>query len=168
MTSKGKLVGLAAAGALGVWFLSSVFGTVAPEGEAILQNRVWIDHLPNRPAEHYEVFAALHDSGGGDPGGIGIFQRASSYEGDYALFQWAPKGDTKMRLKMLQSGSNHAPTYRARECKEKDFDYCLELEGAPRGVKRYVSKKGWEIDAAGNGIAEIEAVKKSITPDDEE
>ena len=37
---------------------------------------------------------------------------------------------------------------RAWPCRERGMDYCLELTGASRGVKRYRSKEGWEIGAA--------------------
>ena len=36
---------------------------------------------------------------------------------------------------------------RAWTCGEDDMDYCLELSGASRGVKRYHSQDGWEIGA---------------------
>jgi hypothetical protein len=37
----------------------------------------------------------------------------------------------------------------------KDFDYCLELKGAPKGAKRYLSRKDWELDA--HDLATLEA-----------
>ena len=45
------------------------------------------------------------------------------------------------------TGTKLQLTAKARRCDEGDMDYCLDVEGADRGPKRYYSRKGWEIDS---------------------
>jgi hypothetical protein len=38
------------------------------------------------------------------------------------------------------------------------MDYCLEIEGASRGVKRYYSREGWEVGS----VRDIDAVTRKL------
>ena len=45
------------------------------------------------------------------------------------------------------------------------MDYCLELTGTNRGVKKYYSRKGWEID--GNHMQDrIESMLRTLPSED--
>ena len=53
---------------------------------------------------------------------------------------------------------------KARRCSENGMDFCLELDGASRGAKRYYSREGWEIKG-GNLDAierEVDAVRTQL------
>jgi hypothetical protein len=138
--SRSKLVlgGAAIVAALGIWAASR---DRAPEDSKTLVGRIWIDHLPKTNTDHFEVFIVLAD----DP--IGIFQRRSAYEGSYTIFNYELRGDAKIQLLFPQDKTKAEVGYDARACDVKDFDYCLELKGAPRGAKKYLSRKEWELDA---------------------
>jgi hypothetical protein len=38
------------------------------------------------------------------------------------------------------------------------MDFCLELDGASRGVKRYYSREGWEI----RGPRDLDAIEREV------
>ncbi|HEU4410988.1 MAG TPA: hypothetical protein VFS43_37390 [Polyangiaceae bacterium] len=110
-------------------------------GSELLLNRVWVDHLPSGGNDAVELFVAIDDES------MGAFQRASQYEGEWALFRHEARGDSILRLTFPQRGSTHDVRYHAKACDEPGWDYCLTLEGAPRGVTQYHSRRGWEVDA---------------------
>jgi hypothetical protein len=130
----------------------------AGESSKLLTGRLWIDRLPSKETDHYEAFVAIKE----DP--LGIFQRASKWEGGWTMFRYEIRGDDKVVLMFPQDKSKHEVRYKAWECKEKNFDFCLELDGAPRGAKRYVSRKEWEIDATDQESleAELRALRESL------
>ena len=120
------------------------------EGGKLLVNRVWIDRLPEHDTDHFELLVLVDD----EP--LGLFRKASQYEGTYAIFRYELRGDDKVQLLFPQDKSKHEVKYDARACDVKDFDYCLDLTGAPRGAKRYVSRKEWELGDA-RDVGEIQA-----------
>ena len=67
--------------------------------------------------------------------------------GTYEVFTHKANGD-RLRVVYPQSNDSETVKVRAWPCRERGMDYCLELTGASRGVKRYRSKEGWEIGAA--------------------
>jgi hypothetical protein len=122
--------------------------TDSSTGPTPLVGRIWIDRLPQKDTEHFEAFVAI------DEGAMGVFQRASTYEGAYEVFKWEPRGDDKLQMLFPQTKKKYDVKYTAKTCSEGGYDYCLTLSGAPRGVSKYFSKKGWEID--GKNAAELE------------
>lgn len=119
-----------------------------------LVGRVWIERIPRDDTDPIELVAMLAD----EP--IGIFRRASQYEGSYALFRYELGGDDKLKLLFPQDKSRHEVAFDARPCDVKGFDYCLDLSGAPRGVAKYYSRKGWEID--GSDPAALEGALRAL------
>jgi hypothetical protein len=131
---------LAVIGGLGVYRWKS-----APKAEAtdakLVTDRIWIDHMPRNDRDTINVFAALTEQP------VGVFQAASQWKGAYELFRYEAHGD-EMRLVFPQTGDREKITAKARRCSERGMDFCLELDGASRGVKRYYSRKGWEVGAS--------------------
>ncbi|MGK4005763.1 hypothetical protein WMF31_24255 [Sorangium sp. So ce1036] len=107
-----------------------------------LVGRVWIERIPRDDTDPIELVAILAD----EP--IGMFRRASRYEGSYALFRYELRGDDKLQLLFPQDRSKHEVAFDARPCDVKGFDYCLDLSGSPRGAAKYYSRKEWEIDGS--------------------
>jgi hypothetical protein len=103
-------------------------------------DRVWIDQFPKKPRETFNTFIAGTD----EP--IGIFHAGSQWKGTYEVFAHKATGD-RLRIVYLQSNETETVKVRAWACKERGMDYCLEITGASRGVKRYRSMQGWEIGA---------------------
>ncbi|MDB4961100.1 MAG: hypothetical protein JWP01_1099 [Myxococcales bacterium] len=103
-------------------------------------DRIWIDHLPTSERDTFHVFAAITE----EP--IGIFQATSQWKGNFEMFRHETHGDT-IKAVYPQDKSREEIKVKATECKElREMDYCLEMHGASRGVKKYYSRKGWEID----------------------
>ena len=117
-----------------IWFglvaiLAVVIGVSAlrarlDASSSVLVGRIWIDHLPKKDTEHFEVFVAIED------GAVGVFERASVYEGAFEVFKYEPKGDGRLELLFPQSKKKFDVTYEAKACRDGDFDYCLSLSGA--------------------------------------
>ena len=113
----------------------------SPADSKLLVGRIWIDRLPKQETEHAEVVVVL------DAEPIALFQRASRFEGSWAMYRYELRGDEKIQLLFPQDKTKHEVGYKAAACDVKGFDYCLDLTGAPRGAKRYHSRKEWVIEA---------------------
>jgi len=142
MIMKKVVIAIAAAGVLWAWFS----GGSADESEAAhgvdVFDRVWIEKMPTSPKQKFDVFIALDEVAPH----FGVFERVSAYEGSYSVFEWKKEGDHRLKLHLLQKDKWSKVKYKVstRGCGE--FDYCLELKGAPLGGKKYGSMKGWEIE----------------------
>jgi hypothetical protein len=104
-------------------------------------DRIWIDQLPTKPKDMFHTFIVATQ----EP--IGLFHAGSQWKGGYEVFAHTAGGD-QLRIVYLQTNETEKVKVRALRCKEQGMDYCLELAGATRGVKRYRSMVGWEIGAA--------------------
>jgi hypothetical protein len=122
--------------------------------EATLVNRIWIDHIPKNDRDVFHIFVAITD----DP--LGIFQSTSQWKGEFELFRHETSG-SEMRIHYPQTNARDKVTANAGRCNEKDWDYCLELKGASRGVKKYYSMKGWEIEGTPS-VDEVNAKVKAL------
>ena len=105
----------------------------------LVLNRLWLDHLPKNAKDTVNVFVAVTEQP------LGVFQAASQWKGSFEIFTHEASGG-ELRLVFPQTGEKEKVKARAWKCKERDMDYCLELAGSSRGVKRYHSRTGWEID----------------------
>lgn len=104
----------------------------------LVTDRLWIDHLPRNQREAVNGLALISDQS------IGVFNASSRWRGQYELFGFERSGG-ELRFVFPQTGDRDSVRVRARSCNDSGFDYCLELDGSSRGVKRYYSMKGWEI-----------------------
>jgi hypothetical protein len=105
------------------------------------------------------VFAAISE----EP--FGVFQAASTWKGAYELFRYQASGN-ELRIVYPQNNERETVKHKARKCSENQMDYCLELDGGSRGVKRYYSRKGWEIDSTakiGDVYKQIDALMQQPT-----
>ena len=60
------------------------------------------------------------------------------------MFRYEQHGN-ELRMLFPQTGTRDRVKAKATECDRGGMDYCLELQGASHGVKRYYSREGWEI-----------------------
>jgi hypothetical protein len=111
---------------------------VVQDGEQLVLDRIWIDHIPKNDRDTIHVFAAISE----EP--FGVFQAASTWKGNYELFRYEAKGN-ELKVVYPQSNDKETVKHNARRCSENQMDFCLELSGG-KGVKRYYSRKGWEIE----------------------
>ena len=123
---------------------------VAQDGEQLVLDRIWIDHIPKNDRDTIQVFVAISE----EP--FGVFQAASSWKGAYELFRYEAHGN-ELRVVYPQDGKRETVKHNARRCSENQMDFCLELSGG-KGVKRYYSRKGWEIDSLASEQAKIDEI----------
>ena len=135
------MLGLAVLGALGLVKWMGGGGDAGPSDRIPVFDRVWVDRMPTKPKDTANIFIAITRQP------MGIFQFSSQWKGGYEIFQYTAKGD-ELRITYPQTDEREKVKARAWKCKQRDMDYCLELSGASRGVRRYTSKVGWEIDGA--------------------
>ena len=107
----------------------------------LVLDRVWVDHMPKHERDITHFFVAITD----EP--FGIFQSSSAWKGAFELFRYEANGD-EIRIVYPQNGDRERVKTKASKCSDQGMDFCLELDGSTRGVKRYYSRKGWEIDHA--------------------
>jgi len=129
------------------WYHRDQRADVADRGNAIFFDRLWVDHLPKSDTDTIQIFAAIRD----EP--IGIFQKTSAWKGEFELFRHEDKGDGKIVMSYPQSRESERVSYRAWRCDEGRFTFCLDVQGASRGTRRYVSEKDWELGSAHDAAA---------------
>jgi hypothetical protein len=120
----------------------------AARPERLVADRIWIDHIPRSERDTIRVFALISEHS------VGVFQATSQWRGAYEVFRYEASGG-ELRIVFPQTGDRETVRVKARRCNESGMDFCLELDGASRGVKRYYSREGWEI-GGGHDVAEIE------------
>ncbi|HWO24408.1 MAG TPA: hypothetical protein VNO30_36940 [Kofleriaceae bacterium] len=125
------------------WRLLGGGGATSPAqgGDADVLDRVWVDHMPRHERDQFSIFVAITD----EP--VGVFQTRSVWKGHFEMFRHETYGD-EIRILYPQDQHREHVKAKARKCSEDGFDYCLEIDGASRGVRRYYSRKGWEVDGA--------------------
>ncbi len=127
-------------------------GEPAPKHDkSLVTDRLWIDHIPRGERDVIQVFAALTE----EP--IGIFQATSRWKGEFEAFRYELHNN-ELRMVFPQTGARERARAVATECNQAGMDYCLELDGAGHGVKRYYSREGWEIGS----VRDIDAVTRKL------
>jgi hypothetical protein len=61
-------------------------------------------------------------------------------------------------LRWHRTGDRETVRAKAWRCNDGGMDFCLELDGASRGVKRYFSREGWEI----GGNHDLDAIARQL------
>ena len=127
----------------------------AAHDDSLVVDRLWIDHLPRNDRDTVNIFLAI------DEESVGVFQATSAWHGVFDIFRFEHDGD-QLRLVFPQDGTREKVRARARRCDAGEMDFCLELTGSGHGVKRYYSRKGWEIDAHADPSTAAETLLRSI------
>jgi hypothetical protein len=117
----------------------------------LLTDRLWIDHAPRSDTDTINIFIARSRLS------IGFFEARSGWHGAFDAFRFEASG-ADLRIVFPRTGTREAIRATARRCAENNMDYCLDIEGASKGVKRYYSQDGWEI----RPNADPQAVKQRI------
>ena len=130
-------------------------GSDAPQPK-LLFDRFWVDHQPREPQEKFRVVFVS----GREP--FGQFVDRTPWTGAFELFHYhmVPHKDGVIDCIFGHTQERQQLSYTARPCHENGFDYCLELSGTSRGVKRYYSKKEW----GAHSPAEADAIAAQLVP----
>jgi hypothetical protein len=105
-----------------------------------VRDRVWVDHLPRNDRDTFNVFALLTQQP------VGVFQATSAWKGGFEAFRYEKQG-SDVRAVYPQTGDREKFTVSECPCDVRGMDYCLEVSGASRGVKKYYSRKDWIIES---------------------
>ena len=110
----------------------------APDPKLIF-DRFWVDHMPRSADEKFQPFFINSDFP------FGRFVVRNQWLGQFEEFHYhvIPREPGVLDLLFGSTREIQRVRYAARPCHENDFDFCLELSGTSRGVKRYYSKKDW-------------------------
>ena len=119
------------------------------KGSKIVFDRFWIDHIPRDERDPIKIFVALTQ----EP--VGIFQTTTMWTGQYEIFQYEAKGG-ELRAVFPQNRDSETITAKGSKCDENSMDFCLELKGSSRGVSKYYSMKGWELDGLDEAAAKTQ------------
>ena len=147
-----KLVLFVVLGAVATASIWSWKRTAEPlDANRLVADRIWIDHIPRNERDTINVFAAVSEHS------IGVFQATSQWRGAFEAFRYEANGG-ELRLFFPQTGDRERARAKARRCTEQHMDFCLEIEGASRGAKRYYSREGWEI----GGGHDLDAIERQV------
>jgi hypothetical protein len=124
-------------------------------GRAVFFDRVWIDHMPKGETDPMQFFFALTKQR------LGVFEERTAWRGAFEMFTYETREDGEVRMRFPQTRTDDRVVYSAKACHEGDFDFCLTVRGSSRGVKRYYSRRGWEIHG---GLEAAQAASAAILP----
>lgn len=151
-------VAVVAAGVVGVWRWQ---GEPAASGKQLLVDRLWLDHIPRNERDTIQVFVATSEDA------TGAFAAASQWRGRFEAFRYEVQGG-ELRVVYPQTGERETVRVKAKRCTDNGMDFCLELDGASHGAKKYYSREGWEIDRAADRHAleaRVEALRAQLVAD---
>jgi hypothetical protein len=121
----------------------------------LLYDRFWVDHEPRDPKETFQVLFV------GSEHPFGHFAKRTMWTGQWEGFHYhvAPREEGVLDLLFGATQERQRVRYTARRCSEQGFDFCLELTGTSRGVRRYYSKKEWQVR-----VDDIDTTAKLLAP----
>jgi len=102
-------------------------------------DRFWVDHEPKSADDKFQPFFINSEFPSGR------FVVRTWFLGQFEEFHYhvLPKEPGVMDFLFGATHEIQRVRYTVRRCNENGFDYCLDLAGTSRGVKRYYSKKEW-------------------------
>ncbi|MCU1277732.1 MAG: hypothetical protein JWM53_1278 [bacterium] len=114
----------------------------APEPK-LLFGRFWVDH---EPRDDKDKFQAVYVDGDHP---FGHFAARTVWTAQLEFFHYhvIPREDGVIDLLFGNTRERQRVRYVARRCGDNGFDFCLDITGSSRGVKRYYSKKEWQARA---------------------
>jgi len=155
--SRSKLLPLALTGLTAL----ALVGCSKPAPSEIA-DRLWISAMPSGPRDQVDAFMLTEIN----KRAFGSFYHGSLFRGAHDSFQWTSKGKDKGEIELLQDGKVRA--IEIRTCRpDAGFDMCIRLEGDPKGVVRYQSKKRWAVPRRGQSVDVTMAIAE-LAEDDEQ
>jgi hypothetical protein len=110
-----------------------------PDGK-LLFDRFWVDHQPRNAEDNFQVlFVATEEP-------FGRFVTRKFWTGQWEAFHYhvVPREEGSLDLIFGATRERQRVRYAARPCHDNGFDFCLEISGSSRGVRRYYSRKEWQ------------------------
>jgi hypothetical protein len=112
-----------------------------------LADRLWVAQMPEGPRDRVDAFV-LTEVG---KRSVGSFYHGSLYRGAHDSFTWTTKAKDRAVLRLLQDQRDFP--IKLEPCKpDRGFDQCILLQGDPKRVVRYQSRKRWAIPRRGKSL----------------
>lgn len=144
----------------GVALLS--LGACSKAPPADIADRLWVAEMPTSPRSQVDAFVLTEV---GKRAG-GSFFHGSLFRGSHDSFLWTSKSKDRGVIRILQDQQDFE--VRTRSCKPTvGFDQCILLEGDPKGVVRYQSRKRWAIPRRGKSL-DVPALMLELAEEDPE
>jgi hypothetical protein len=124
-------------------------------GAVLVKDRIWVDHIPRSDTDTMQLFVVLNQRP--RQPAMGLFEAISAWEGAFQAFRYQLHGN-QLRVEFPQRRDRETITVHAARCSENGMDFCLTVDGSSRGVKRYYSRKGWEV----RELADVTRVAASL------
>jgi hypothetical protein len=129
---------------------------------AEVADRLWVAQMPTGPRSQIDAFV-LTEVGKKN---VGSFYHGSLYRGVHDSFMWTTKAKDSGVIHLLQE-QRDVPV-RTKPCKpDRGFDQCMLLEGDPKKVVRYQSRKRWAIPRRGKSM-DVPALMIELSEEDDE
>jgi hypothetical protein len=129
---------------------------------AEVADRLWVAQMPTSPRSQVDAFV-LTEVGKRN---VGTFYHGSLYRGAHDSFLWTTKAKDRGVIHLLQDQRD--VEVRTKPCKpDKGFDQCILLEGDPKKVVRYQSRKRWAIPRRGKSL-DVPQMMIELGEDDEQ
>jgi hypothetical protein len=114
---------------LAAWLLPAR-APVAPANPDLLQERLWLDKLPEEPTDKFALWLFVDD-------GYGFYRQGSGFRFQVDVVGYERKGD-QLRVTLLEDHKKKETRYSIRPCDEKPpFDLCLTFDSAPLGPTKF-------------------------------
>ena len=99
---------------------------VAPATPELLQERLWLDRLPEEPSDRFALWLFVDD-------GYGFYRQGSGFRFQVDVVGYERKDD-RLAITVLEDRKKKEARFSIRRCDEKPpFDLCLTFDSAPLG-----------------------------------
>lgn len=123
---------------LGLTAVSVTACSKAPPAD--IADRLWIAEMPTGPRSQIDAFVVTEVA----KKSFGSFYHGSLYRGAHDSFLWTSKSKDRGVIRILQDERDFE--IQTKSCKpDIGFDECILLEGDPKKVVRYQTRKRWKI-----------------------
>jgi hypothetical protein len=125
-------------------------------------DRLWVSQMPSSPRDRIDAFV-LTEIG---KRSAGSYYHGSLYRGAHDTFLWTTKAKDRGVIRILQDERDYE--VQIESCTpDKGFDQCILLQGDPKKIVRYQSRKRWAIPRKGESL-DVPALMAEIAEDDED
>ena len=141
---------------------TTLFGCGNNKPPSDVGDRLWVAKMPEGPRDRVDAFV-LTEVG---KRSVGSYYHGSVYRGAHDTFTWTNKGKDRGVIRLLQEERDYE--VRIESCKpDKEFDQCILVQGDPKKVVRYQSRKRWAIPRRGKGL-DVPALMVELAEEDDE
>lgn len=142
---------------LALWLAPARAPVVSPHNPSLLQERLWLDRLPDAPSDKFALWLFVDD-------GFGFFRQGSGFRFLVDVVEYQQKSD-QLAVTILEDRRKKETRFSIRPCDEKPpFDLCLTFENAPLGPTKLYGFSDAEQAARRLPWLDLRALRSGATP----